>query len=112
MVLKKIFNIKFILIILLSISSSYAQITGNFSQVIEGFNWGPGVTKMIIHLSSEVNYDENGIDPSTFSVKTTKEGSDTPVSRTITEAFISDEKGKPITKNSNYITLIMSCHPS
>ena len=112
MVLKNFFNSKFILIILFSISSSYAQITGNFSQVIEGFNWGPGVTKMIIHLSSEMNYDVNGIDPSAFSVKTTKEGSDTPVSRIITDAFISDENGKPITKNSNYITLIMSCHPS
>lgn len=117
MVLKKFFDnskSKFILIFLLLISSSYeqTQIVGNFSQVIEGFNWGPGVSKMIIYLSSEINYDSNGIDPSVFTVSTTKEGSDTPARRVITDAFISDENGKSITKNSNYITLIMSCHPS
>jgi len=102
----------FIFFILLSISSSYAQINGNFSQVIEGFNWGPGVSKIIINFDTEINYDVNGINPSVFTVYTTKEGYDSPVKRNITNAFISDENGNLITKNSNYITLIMSCHPS
>lgn len=113
--LKKIFGknsiLKFIILILFSISLSYAQITGNFSQVIEGFNWGPGVTKMIIHLNSEINYDVNGIDPSVFTVYTTKEGNENS-KRAILDAFVSDENGNKITKNSNYITLIMKNHPS
>ena len=68
MMFEKIYKIKYIYLVLFFISSIYAQMTGNFSQVIEGFNWGPGVTKIIIHFNSEINYVQDEINPSVFKV--------------------------------------------
>lgn len=109
---EKKYKIKFIFLILLSISSLYAQITGDFSQVVEGFNWGPGVTKIILRFNSEINYDSNEINPSVFKVSIDKEGNTNQLERNIKKVFISDENGNSINKNSNYITLEMLCHPA
>jgi hypothetical protein len=109
---EKNYKIKFIYLILLSISSLYAQITGDFSQVVEGFNWGPGITKIILRFNSEINYDSNEINPSVFKVSIDKEGNTNQLERNIKKVFISDENGNSINKNSNYITLEMLCHPA
>ena len=111
MMFEKIYKIKFIYLVLLSISSIYAQMTGNFSQVVEGFNWGPGVTKIIIHFNSEINYVQDEINPSFFKVSIEKQGNSDQIDRNIEKVYISDENGNAINKNSNYITLEMSCHP-
>ena len=67
---------------------------------------------MIIKLETTIQYTSSGIDSSSFSVTTTKEGLTTSEQRTINKAYVSDEKGNSITQNSNYITLELSCHPS
>ena len=85
--------------------------TGTFSQVIEGFDWGPCVTKMIINLDTTLIYDSNGIDSSSFTVTTTKEGLDSPEERIINKIYLSDSKGNSITQNSNYMTLELKCDP-
>jgi len=107
----KSFYISFIILSII-ITSVTSETTGDFSQVIEGFNWGPGVTKMILHLNTEINYSSNEIAPSIFSVITTKEGSENNENRVINKVYISDEKGNKINQNSNYITLEVSCHPA
>ena len=55
-------------IMLFNIIDSVFGASGNFSQVIEGFDWGPCVTKMIINLDTTLIYDSNGIDSSSFTV--------------------------------------------
>ena len=112
MMFEKIYKIKYIYLVLFFISSIYAQMTGNFSQVIEGFNWGPGVTKIIIHFNSEINYVQDEINPSVFKVSIEKQGNSNQTDRIIKKVYISDENGNEINKNSNYITLEMQCHPS
>ena len=115
-VLKKNFETKFkkfiISFIIFSIicTSVKGAISGTFSQVIEGFDWGPCVTKMIITLESSVTYSV--LDHSAFSVETTKEGNDDPVARTVNRAYFSDKDGNSVTEDSKYITLELSCHPA
>ena len=112
MMFEKIYKINYIYLVLFFISSIYAQMTGNFSQVIEGFNWGPGVTKIIIHFNSEINYVQDEINPSVFKVSIEKQGNSNQTDRIIKKVYISDENGNEINKNSNYITLEMTCHPA
>ena len=88
------------------------QVEGTFSQVVEGFNWGPCVTKMILYLNTSIPYVANKeLDSSAFSVKTTKEGTNDPEDREIINAYISDESGNSKKQDSKYITLELSCHP-
>ena len=98
-------------IMLFNIIDSVFGASGNFSQVIEGFDWGPCVTKMIINLDTTLIYDSNGIDSSSFTVTTTKEGLDSPEERIINKIYLSDSKGNSITQNSNYMTLELKCDP-
>ena len=98
-------------IMLFNIIDSVFGASGNFSQVIEGFDWGPCVTKMIINLDTTLTYDSNGIDSSSFTVTTTKEGLDSPEERIINKIYLSDSKGNSITQNSNYMTLELRCDP-
>lgn len=88
------------------------KVEGTFSQVVEGFNWGPCVTKMILYLNTSIPYVANTeLDSSVFSVETTKEGTNVPENREIINAYISDESGNSISQDSKYITLELSCHP-
>ena len=88
------------------------QVEGTFSQVVEGFNWGPCVTKMILYLNTSIPYVANTeLDSSAFSVVTTKEGINAPENREIINAYISNESGNSKLQDSKYITLELSCHP-
>ena len=66
---------------------------------------------MIINLDTTLTYDSNGIDSSSFTVTTTKEGLDSPEERIINKIYLSDSKGNSITQNSNYMTLELKCDP-
>ncbi len=90
--LKK-FLTSFIIFSLITNSVYTITTTGTFSQVIEGFDWGPCVTKMIIKLDTTIQYTSSGIDSSSFSVTTTKEGLSKSEQRTINKAYVSEEKG-------------------
>ena len=102
--------------IMIFIKSDLVYSVNTFSQVLEGFDWGPCVTKMVIKLDNEVTVGaENGIlSDSSFSVITTKKGYANPTEteeRSVQKAYTSDEKGNYINKSTNYITLELLCNP-
>ena len=113
---KKISTLFLTFFIMISIKSDLVNSANTFSQVLEGFDWGPCVTKMVIKLDEEVSVgEENGIlSESSFSVITTKRTIENPTQneeRSVQKAYTSDEKGNYINKSTNYITLELLCNP-
>lgn len=114
--IKKFSTLFLAFFIMISIRSDLVYSANTFSQVLEGFDWGPCVTKMVIKLDEEVSVgEEKGIlSESSFSVITTKRGYENPTEteeRSVQKAYTSDEKGNYINKSTNYITLELLCNP-
>ena len=112
------------LFIMISIQNNLVNAENTFAQVVEGFDWGPCVTKMIIHLDSQITVgsEEGILDESAFSVLTTmkvyitnddKQPTEANIEqvRTVEKAYTSDEKGNYIKETTNYITLELLCNP-
>lgn len=101
-------------------------LTGAQSVVIEGFDWGPAVTKTIITLDGAVAADS--VTAESFDVLETKEsfnwaalGDDSldptvhitaEAPRTVTAAYTCDADGNLTSENSNQIALEMSYDPN
>lgn len=66
--------------------------------VVEGYEWGPAVSALVIEFDKDVS----GVETDTFVVKTSKR------SRTVTDAYNSDESGKRVDCATKYITLELS----
>lgn len=97
-------------------SSSFAQgisdTKGFYKIIVNGYDWGPAVDKIIVTLDKQV--DE--INPNLFSVVETKKWY-TPnpsenFDRTITNAYLSDEKGNKVSKASKSFVLELKVSPS
>ena len=101
--------------------------TGTQITQIEGFDWGPGVTKTIMALDRTVNADSVSADK--FSVIERKENFDfagfadvldkgpathtnQETTRQIVSAYTCDSNGNPINESSSYIALELKCSPS
>ncbi len=63
------------------------------TMVVEGYDWGPGVSKIILTLDKAI--DGSSIDASKFIVNTTK-GTSAPAAREVTGAYLCDENGNRI----------------
>ena len=68
---KKFLTLFLSLFIMISIQNNSVNAENTFAQVVEGFDWGPCVTKMIIHLDSQITVgsEEGILDNTAFSVK-------------------------------------------
>ena len=121
---KKFLTLFLSLFIMISIQNNLVNAENTFAQVVEGFDWGPCVTKMIIHLDSQITVgsEEGILDSTAFSVLTTlktyvKNDDEQPIDlnieqmRTVEKAYTSDEKGNYIKETTNYITLELLCNP-
>ena len=121
---KKFLTLFLSLFIMISIQNNLVNAENTFAQVVEGFDWGPCVTKMIIHLDSQITVgsEEGILDSTAFSVLTTlktyvKNDDEQPIDlnieqmRTVEKAYTSDEKGNYIKETTNYITLELFCNP-
>ena len=64
---------------------------------IEGFEWGPGATRVVVELDEAAS----AVDASTATV-TTKEAE-----RVVTGAYLSDEAGEPVEGESNFVTFTL-----
>jgi len=74
--------------------------------VVQGYDWGPAVTKII--LTMNVLVDSNSINKNSFTVKTTVEGIKEAVERTVSDAYICDASGnKTCAIRGNMIALDM-----
>lgn len=85
-------------------------INGTQTITIDGFEWGPGVTKTTIKLDQNIqNITKDML--KVVEEKTAMMGGLQQTPRTITDAYLSDENGNKVEKTSNYITINMSVNP-
>lgn len=99
--------------ILVSAQKSYPKSTGEYQIVVEGFDWGPAVNKVILKLEDTTS-KVNGND---FTAFVTRKSSETEISadqssgqRNIVTAYLSDEHAKRVAVGK-YITLILGVGP-
>ena len=92
------------------------SVTGKYDIVVEGFDWGPGVTKAIIKLENEVS----DVTKEKFKVEEVKQGynyQDMSVingtyERKVINAYLSDENGKQVEGTSKNIILELAVDPN
>lgn len=90
--------------------------SGTQSIVVEGFDWGPAVTKTIVSLDTPIN----SINASQLKVIESKHAMDWSTmkdgvysfDRTVTNAYLSDINGNPVNTASAYITIEMAVGPN
>ncbi len=90
---------------------AFAKPTGTYKIVVEGFDWGAGVNKIILQISdttSKVNSSEYQV----FVTRKSTFGSisDDQNKRDIIGAYISDEQGNRLKTGKN-ITLVLAVGP-
>ncbi|MEN9386159.1 MAG: hypothetical protein RLZZ185_900, partial [Bacteroidota bacterium] len=90
---------------------AYAKPTGTYKMVVEGFDWGAGVNKVILQLSDTTSK----VNPSEFQVFASRKSSlgainDDQNKREIVTAYISDEQGNRVKTGKN-ITLVLAVGP-
>lgn len=86
---------------------------GTYSLVVEGFDWGPGVSKVILSMGETVS----AVNPKDFTVKAERstdcvdlKGEAASGERTIIHAYVSDEHGNNL-KSGTYVTLVLFVSP-
>ena len=93
-------------------------VAGTQTVVVEGFDWGPAVTKIIITL--EIEADDGHVTAEDFAVIETKQGfapgaiipGTVSAPRTVIDAYTSDAMGNRADGDSNIITLELSYGPN
>lgn len=94
---------------------------GSYTTIIEGKDYGPAITKLVVTLTEEVSSEDLSTD--TFSVEATKtydkfneeteeneETTDT-AEVAVTDIYTSDEEGEAVEEASNVVTLELETHP-
>lgn len=93
---------------------SYSLKTGGeYTMVVDGFDWGPGVSKVILKMDEAVS----NADPGNFKVFASRHsdcveltGDAAAGERTVLTAYVSDESGKRV-ESGNYLTLVLQVSP-
>jgi predicted peptidase len=90
---------------------SYAKPTGTYKIVVEGFDWGAGVNKVILALNDTTSR-VNAADYTVFASRKSSTGpiADPDNKRDIVSAYVSDENGERVKTGKN-ITLVLSVGP-
>ncbi len=88
--------------------------TGNYKTVIEGFDWGPAINKVILSLDDTTSV----VSASEFAVYASRKSSMGDIAkenasgqRSVLFAYVSDERGTRI-KTGKYITLVLAVGPN
>lgn len=102
---------KILLFLSLLAFSSLAKPTGTYKIVVEGFDWGAGVNKVILAL----NDTTSKVNPADYTVFASRKSTTGPIAdennkREIVTAYVSDEKGEKVKTGKN-ITLVLSVGP-
>lgn len=91
-------------------------IKGTYKIIVNGYDWGPSVNKVIVSLDSKISK----VNPEDFTVTESKnwypkgQGEGFSVSnfdRTVVDAYLSDDKGNKVKKASNFFTLELKVSP-
>ncbi len=120
--MKKMLECGLILALILALalpafSLAEGSLEGAQTAVIEGFDWGPGVTKTILCFPLAI--DPASVNKDTFTVKESKQGMDwatfsvgvAEADRVILDAYVSDEKGNKAADASACVTIEMAVSP-
>jgi predicted esterase len=98
---------------LFSAAFSFSQ--KDYTLVVEGFDWGPAVSKVILHLDNEISENPDASAYQVLATRTTDrtENPITPSSgqRDVLSAYVSDASGARTASGSN-ITLILEVGPT
>ena len=87
---------------------------GNYTLIIEGYDWGPAVKKVVLPMSEEVEATNSA--DFQVTVKRSAKGvemkpAEATGDRQVLFAYISDEKGNRMEKG-NYVSLVFMVHPN
>jgi predicted peptidase len=102
---------KILLFLTLLAFSVAAKPTGTYKIVVEGFDWGAGVNKVILALNDTTS-KVNAADYTVYASRKSNTGliADENNKREIVTAYVSDEKGDRVRTGKN-ITLVLSVGP-
>ncbi len=108
---KYVRGITLLLLSLFGFQLTYAQ--GNYTLVVEGFDWGPAASKVIVPLEQPVKSAQ----ASDFSVSVTRKSDKGEIpaavsagSREVMQAFVSDAQGNHVAEGA-FITLTLEVAP-
>lgn len=97
-----------------SMANTSPTAIGEYTLVIEGYDWGPAVSRVVLSLNESTksaNYQD-------YSVMVTRQTDCTELpdeqasgSRRVVHAYVSDEKGN-INEEGQYVTLVMEVSPN
>ena len=100
-------------------ATEMVEATGTQKAYIVPEDWGPAVTKTVIHLDKEITPDSIGDEEDEFTVEETKnillptwEVGMSNADRHVLKAYTSDENGNKLSKDSHYIALEMYVSPT
>lgn len=89
---------------------------GTQSIVVEGFDWGPAVTKTIVSLDmpiDSISASQLDVIESKYAMDwTTMTAGTMEFNRTVTNAYLSDVSGNPVNGASAYVTIEMAVSPN
>jgi predicted esterase len=95
------------------IDPSKTSTGGSYTLVVKGFDWGPGVNKVVLSMDEEVSE----ADPGDYNVVASRssdcvvvEGDEATGERTVIHAYVSDEKGN-FMESGTYVTLVLFVSP-
>ena len=96
------------------VSQEFSYTEGNYTLIIEGYDWGPTVKKVVIPMADLVT--EVNTSDFTVSVMRSKEGvemqpAESKGDREVLFAYVSDETGNRLTEG-NHATLVLLVHPN
>tara|TARA_R110002167_G_scaffold84156_10_gene228747 strand:+ start:650 stop:1912 length:1263 start_codon:yes stop_codon:yes gene_type:complete len=89
------------------------NIAGEYTLIIEGFDWGPAVNKVVLSAEgpiSEVNLKDFEVAVKRSSTLVEMQGAEAAGNRTVLYAYPSNEKGNRLPEG-NYITLVLLVGP-
>ncbi len=107
---------RFLLFLIASLAATIIMFAQeNYTLIVEGFDWGPAVSKVVLHLDQEITKTPDAAAFQVLATRTTDKTDSTlmPSSgkRDVLAAYISDASGNKTT-SSNYLTLILEVGPT
>jgi predicted esterase len=86
---------------------------GEYTMVVDGYDWGPGVSKVILDMGELVKY----VDPAVYAVYATRHsdcveltGDAAAGERKVITAYVSDERGNRL-ESGNHVTIVLYVSP-
>ncbi len=88
--------------------------SGDYTLVIEGFDWGPAVNKVILSMGEAVT-ETNSSDFAVYATRKSGDGDISPAaasgSRSVAYSYVSDSEGNR-TESGEFVTLVLAVNPN